>query len=502
MTVAKRLVFSIVANTTRAVISFITGMIVARSLGPEQYGIFSFLLASFIAIISLLDMGSSGAFFSFISKRIRSKKFFIYYIYWLLFQFSLFVIIILVITPDKWLHILWKGESRQLILIAFIAVFFQHQIWGAIAQIGESQRLTTKVQILGVVIAFIHFVLVVLFLWQDRLSIDLIYYLIIFEFIVAAIVARLTFPLEFSDEKITFNQTLKGYWVFCKPLIPYTSLGLIMSFSDTWLLQHFGGAVEQAYYAVALQVSGVSLIFTSAVIRILWKEVAEANESNNKERIVYIYKRINSILFMLGALISGFLLPWTEEIILLLLGDEYIEGVLVMSIMMLYPIHQSLGQINGTMFYALELTKSYSIIGMLGMLISIVFSYLVLAPASADIPGLGLGSIGLGYKMVIVQFIWINFYMWWLARYMNWEYSFLYQVVGLTVFLTLGFIVYHLTNSVFDQTIHVLIRMSSSFVMYILAGMIIFYRFPSLINMEAAEVEAMSQRLLNSLNIK
>ena len=172
MSIAKRLVFSVVANTTRAIISFATGIIVARSLGPEQYGVFSFLLASFIAMTSLFDMGSSSAFFSFISKRIRSKKFFMHYAYWLLLQFSIFVIIILVITPDAWLHIIWQGESKELIIIAFISVFFQQQVWGMIVKIGESQRLTIRVQILAVLIASVHFSLIILLLWKERLSID------------------------------------------------------------------------------------------------------------------------------------------------------------------------------------------------------------------------------------------------------------------------------------------------------------------------------------------
>jgi O-antigen/teichoic acid export membrane protein len=497
MSIAKRLVFSVVANTTRAIISFTTGMIVARDLGPDQYGVFSFLLASLIAITSLFDMGSSSAFFSFISKRIRSQKFFMHYAYWLLLQFLLFVIIILVITPDKWLHIIWEGESRQLILIAFIAVFFQQKIWSAISQIGESQRLTTKVQILGVLIAFVHFILISLLLWQNRLSIDLIYYLIIFEFIVAAIVARLTFPLEFSDEKTTFNQTLREYWVFGKPLIPYAWLGLIMSFADTWLLQHFGGAVEQAYYAVASQVAGISLIFTSSVIRVLWKEVAEANENNNKERIAYIYKRINRILFMLGASITGFLLPWTEEIILLLLGDEYIEGVLVMSLMMLYPIHQSLGQINGSMYYALELTRPYVLIGMVKMSISIIAIYFMLAPVDSAIPGLGLGSVGLGLKMVILQFIGVNFLVWWLSRKQGWSFDFSYQLIGIGLFLLLGFVSYQVVNMLISDVVHVLIRGSVSGLLYFPLTIVIFYRVPWLIGMSGNEIKAHLNTCIN-----
>ena len=67
ISVGKRLVFSVLLNTVRSIIIFITGMILARGLGPEQYGLFSFLLASFAAIITLFDMGSSSAFFSFIS---------------------------------------------------------------------------------------------------------------------------------------------------------------------------------------------------------------------------------------------------------------------------------------------------------------------------------------------------------------------------------------------------------------------------------------------------
>ena len=497
MPMTKRLVFSVVANTTRAIISFATGMIIARNLGPESYGVFSFLLVSFTALISLFDMGSSSAFFSFISKRIRSKKFFMHYAYWLLFQFVLFVVIILIITPEKWLHIIWEGEGRQLILIAFIAVFFQHQIWGAIAQIGESQRLTTKVQMLGVLIAFIHFVFIILLLWQDKLSIDLIYYLIIFEFIVATIVVRLTFALEFADEKTTFNRTLVEYWKFCKPLIPYAWVGVIMSFADNWLLQHFGGAVEQAYYAVASQVAGISLIFTSSVIRILWKEVAEANENNNQERIAYIYKKVNRILFILGASITGFLLPWTKEIIIFLLGNEFVEGAFVMSLMMLYPIHQSLGQINASMYYALELTLDYVLIGIVNMSISIIAIYFMLAPVDATIPGLGLGSVGLGFKMVISQFIGVNFLIWWLSRKQGWSFDFSYQLVGIGLFLLLGFVSYLAINMLIGDEIHVLIRGSAAGLFYFCSTAVILYKIPWLIGMNNNEVTAYLNRCVN-----
>ena len=48
--------------------------------------------------------------------------------------------------------------------------------------------------------------------------------------------------------------------------------------------------------------------------------------------------------------------------------------------MLLYPIHQSIGQINGTMFYATEKTRSYVIGNIIFMIFSVLTTIIVLAP--------------------------------------------------------------------------------------------------------------------------
>ena len=64
--VGSRFSFSLIANLLKAGIGFITGLIVARGLGPEQYGRMMFLLATFMAVRGLLDLGSISAFFTFL----------------------------------------------------------------------------------------------------------------------------------------------------------------------------------------------------------------------------------------------------------------------------------------------------------------------------------------------------------------------------------------------------------------------------------------------------
>ena len=73
-----RYLTTLTTNLIRIAISFVTGLIIARALGPQDYGNFSFLLGSFTAFATLVDMGSSSAFFTFISLNLRGLKFFIF----------------------------------------------------------------------------------------------------------------------------------------------------------------------------------------------------------------------------------------------------------------------------------------------------------------------------------------------------------------------------------------------------------------------------------------
>ena len=74
-----RFLTTLFVNIARVGLSFIGGIIIARSLGPAVYGNYSFLLGSFISITTLLDMGTSSAFYTFLSQRKRGLKFYVYY---------------------------------------------------------------------------------------------------------------------------------------------------------------------------------------------------------------------------------------------------------------------------------------------------------------------------------------------------------------------------------------------------------------------------------------
>jgi O-antigen/teichoic acid export membrane protein len=138
--------FSLFANVSKAIITFGTGMMVARGLGPEQYGTMMFLLGTFTAARQLLDMGSGTAFFTFLSQRQRSRRFVGWYFAWLGVQFLLPMLAAGLLLPATWVDLIWKGEQRSLVVLAFVAAYMQSVLWSVVLPMGESQRLTRRVQ--------------------------------------------------------------------------------------------------------------------------------------------------------------------------------------------------------------------------------------------------------------------------------------------------------------------------------------------------------------------
>ena len=447
--VKTRFLVSVGANAGRAGISFLAGVLIARGLSPVGYGDLFFLLGSFTAIRALMDMGTSSAFYTFIAQRARERAFYLVYFIWLALQFLVTVLVVLVILPDTMIDRIWLGHSQDVILLAFFASFVQQQVWTTIIQICEAVRKTVMVQLTGLVVVVIHLGIVLFLMEVDWLSIHSVLITLLGEYLIAAMViwwllhhqaGHSTAALD--GKKFYLKDTFSEYWVFCRPLLIIAIVSFFYEFLDRWLLQRFGGSEQQGFYQISAQFAAVSLLATASILSIFWKEIAEAHEQGDHIRVERLYHKVSRALLMLGAVISCFLIPWSEQLALLLLGDAYADAWPVLAVMFLYPIHQSMGQINGTMFMACKRTKSYMNITLLGMLISIPVSYFMLV--SSDewlIPGLALGALGLAIKMVGLNVFLVNVQGWMLARYHGWKYQWKYQVVGVLSLFGLGYLV-------------------------------------------------------------
>lgn len=489
--IRSRFGFSLFANFTKSAISFCSGMLVARSLGPDEYGSMMFLLGTFTAMRQLLDMGSSKAFFTFVSQRQRSRKFVGYYGAWLGIQFLLPLLAVGLLLPDPWIDLIWRGEQRSLVLLAFLVAYMQSILWSVILQMGESQRLTRRVQGVALAVAVFHFALMAIGWWGGWLEIRVIFYLMILEWCVAIviIVKQLEFPID-AEESDSPSVILSEFWHYCLPLIPYAWVGFAYEFTDRWLLQTYAGSTQQAYYSVAYQFGAIAAIATSSILNILWKEIAEAYEQKDTESVALLYQKVLRGLFFIAAAGAGFLAPWSEAILQFTLGTAYIGGAATLTVMFFYPLHQSMGQIGGVLAYATGQVSVFVNIGLVFMLLSIFVTYFVLASPESSVPGLALGSLGLAGKMVVLQILSVNTLAYFLARSLQTKFDWVFQPVAAIICLSAGYLSFTFSRLLIEIDSHLWAAFFTAGLLYLimLCGFILV--FPGIAGLRNSDISS------------
>ncbi len=498
-----RFAVSVGSNTLRAVIGFATALVIARALNPAGYGDLMFLLGSFVAIRSLLDMGSSSAFFTFLSQHPRAKVFYLTYFVWLALQFFVTLLLIWLIIPSSIFERIWLGNDRTIVLLAFVAAFIQQQVWQTAGQIGEAMRKTVQIQLMNLAIALLYLLTIMLVSIYGELSIIKILCILIVQYTVATMLAWHVLKGRQADvivKQESLSEIFDDYWRYCKPLVILAVLNFAYDFADKWMLQKFGGAGQQGYFQIASQFAAVSLLATTSILSVFWKEIADAWGKQDLGRVAMLYRKVSRGLVMLGAIVSGFLLPWSEQIVMTFLGPAYIPAWPVLAVMLLYPIHQSMGQIGGTMFLASGQTHRYMFISAVMMLLSIAVTYIMLAPASGPLlHGLELGALGLASKMVLLGIVSVNIQAWVIAHYGGWKFDWIFQVVGIPLALFLGYLAKMMVSTVWEldelnTTALILPFLLAAFI-YALFILLMIWFAPSLFGTEKKEIISMLERL-------
>jgi O-antigen/teichoic acid export membrane protein len=215
-----------------------------------------------------------------------------------------------------------------------------------------------------------------------------------------------------------------------------TVVGSIHVLADIWLLQHFGGVDERAYFRVAQQFTIASLLATSAALRVFWKEAAEYRFRGDVQSLVKLYSGVRHKVFFVSASVACAMIPFSFEIVQRVLGSQYEAAWPTLALMLFFSIHQSLGQIQGVFAHATRDTAFYAKVTIALMLASLPTTYLILSPAIAGQLGVHLGASGLAIKMVLLQLVGVTVVGASIARRYGLKYDARYQisvVVGLVL---------------------------------------------------------------------
>lgn len=213
------------------------------------------------------------------------------------------------------------------------------------------------------------------------------------------------------DEVRTYAQE---FYRYSAPLFAYALLGLVVALLDRWLLQYVAGAADQGFFTLAFQIATICFLFTGALTPLLMREFARAHAAGDVAGMRELFLRYVPLLYSVSAYFAVFAAVEAERIVLVIGGEAFRGAALPVALMALYPIHQTYGQLSGSLFYATGRTRLYSVIGMGLSLASLPLTLWLLGPARLG--ALDLGATGLAAKMIAIQFVGVQVQLWFNAR--------------------------------------------------------------------------------------
>jgi O-antigen/teichoic acid export membrane protein len=430
---------------------------VPRSLGPAAYGNFSFLTDFFTKVFAFFDNGTSMFYYTKISQKPNNKS--ITKFYWSYIGLTgIIVALILIPVSISSLHeFIWPDQQILFIWMAFLWAFFTLSN-SILVKMVDAYALTSKGEIFRLLQKLIFVICVFLMLWLSLFS--LLNFFIFQYFIIIFFSICLIFLLKkngiYIYPKVSLKPTIrnsyiKEFYIYSKPLILLSLFSIITGIFDRWILQNYSGSEQQGYYGFSMRIASVCFLFTSALTPLILREFSIAFKDNDIVKIKKQYLKYSIMFFFLAAFIAIFASVQSNKIGILLGGIQFQKAHYAIMIMALYPIHQTLGQMNGSFFLATNNTRIYSNIGVFFQILGLPFVYFMIAPA--NLGGLNLGSEGLASKMVIIQILAIYTEMWYISKKINFSFLnvFIKQIIILFVLGTFAFSTFWIFDKCFEN---------------------------------------------------
>lgn len=486
------------ANIAGLFIGLVIESLIPRGLGAVAYGNFNFLTSFFSQVVSFFDAGTSTAFYTKLSQ--RPNDFGLLRFYWnftefLSFLVTLSVVIIFVLGWQNWL---WPEQSTLYIWLALI--------WGLLTwytervnHVVDAYGLTVSGEVVRILQKLLGLTLIGIMFWLGWFSLRqfFLYQYIILIFLGLAWwwVLQQSGVSLFPRIGLSLQQLkVYGYefYEYSNPLFVYAGLGLLVGLLDRWLLQRFAGSVEQGFYGLSFKIGAICFLFTRAMTPLLMRELSIAFEQGDLARMRVLFQRYIPLLYNISAFFAIFVAVQANRVSLIFGGQEFRDASLAIGIMAFYPIHQTYGQLSGSVLFATNQTRLYRNLGFITLLINLPLTVWLLGPKEWSC--LNLGAVGLAVEMVVLQFVGVNLQLWFNSRFLQlsfWKF-FGHQIYVIVLLASIAWLATTTTDQVIEND---LLTFLASGLIYTLGVIILFMLFPILFFMSRQELNSQLAQL-------
>lgn len=493
----KRYFYKLFTNFLGLGVSLVTQIIVPRGLGPKSYGEFSFLSDYFNQLAGFFDMGTSIGFYTKLSQRPKEFKLAVFYFYFIGIASLLLLAFVVVAHTTKMYTRLWPAQELFYIyLAAFLGIF----VWliNTMNRMTDAYGLTVSAELGKVFQKLIGVFIIIMFFVYNKLNLGsfffynyFIHFLLLI--VLACIMKRSGYSLlrswKLTGEEIK-NYT-KEFYQYSHPLFIYSLVGLFAGIFDRWLLQVYGGSVQQGFFGLSYQIGAVCFLFSSAMTPLVTREFSIAYNNKDLVLMANLFEKHIPLLYSITAFLACFVAVNADKITHIIGGGKFRDAAWPISIMAFYPIHQTYGQLSGSVFYATGQTRLYRNIGVVFMLVGLPVTYLLVA--HHDKFGINSGATGLAIKMILLLIVAVNVQLYFNAKFLKlsfWRY-FGHQIFCVGCLLVAAFIATFWVDNIlgFHETV-IYSFILAGFFYTLMVGFFVYY-MPAVFGLRIQDVQSL-----------
>ena len=479
----KRYLYKLIVNIGVIPFSIIIQMIAPRALGPSTFGNFTYLTSFFTNIFNFFDGSTSLAFYTKLSQ--SQKNYDLINFYWR-FAFISACLVFFWTTSVISLgynDLFFPGQEIIYIALGFLVSLLTWYL-SIMTKIVDAHALTAGGEIVRLLQRIFAGSLIICLFWLDSLTLTSFYYfhLIIISFFIIGTLCVLrrrgvhAIPYrKLSLPKIKFYG--KDFYTYCSPIVLVTVVSILCNLIDRWILQKFAGAVQQGFFGLSLQIGAGCFLFTNAMSPLLVREFSINFSKGNLPQMRNHFLQIIPALYTLTAFFSIFFSFHAREVALIFGGPQFINAQIPIAIMTLLPIHQTYGQLSGSVFYATGQTALYRNISVSMLLLGIIMTGCFFIPHSFRWSN--SGATVLAVKTVSLQLLGVNIQLWFNCKTLGIKFRLMLKKQGISfVTLLAATALAHQLAQIFDNTSW-MVRLFVSGICYTCIVSLIIFKSPA-----------------------
>lgn len=408
--IARDSVIVLSGNVISAGLGFFATVLITRTLGPAQFGLFSVALAVMMATSQFSDFGISTGLVRFSSLYLQTDKLKAN----LMFKVSLKIR--LIIAPIIFLigflvsgalanQVFGKPDLIFPLKLAFIGALGASLAgyMSATLQARQSFMKFTLINLINPVVKVTVIGLLFLALKLNLLS--ALTTVVIIPFI-AFLIGSLIIPKDFLKAKGDESECFRELLNFCKWIVISAICCILFTRLDVLMLTYFKAIEDVGFYSAAFVLASAFRMLSFSVITVLLPEVSKMTK---KEQYKTYIKKASKVTIPLAICFVPILIV-AKPFILFVYGREYINSVIIFQILMLPFLAGLIVRPINAIMYSLNKTNILAYLNILQLIFNFSLNLLLIPPYGAIGAAITTAGSSVIAWTVILSFLYFKIY--------------------------------------------------------------------------------------------